>query len=259
MMRAGMRAAIGPFLVLCCVLGVWESVCRIWAIPPYIMPAPSGIAAALWQDGPTLVHALGSTMMVTLIALAFSVLIGVLIAFILVQSPVIERALMPYVVVMQVTPIVSIAPLIIILVHNTLAALILCATMIAIFPIISNTLQGLKSTDEGLAAYFRMHKASRVQTLFLLRLPSALPLFMAGLRVSSGLALVGAVVAEFVAGTGGNSAGLAYEILQSGFQLNIPRMFAALFLITLAGLVLFGVMAQLQRVATRRWGGATDA
>jgi len=250
---AALKASFGPILVFFIMIGTWEGVCRVWHVPPYIMPSPFGIAAALWLDGGTLLHALVSTMLVTFCALGLSVVLGVLIAFVLVQSSVIERALMPYVIVMQVTPIVAIAPLIIILVHNTRAALILCATMIAIFPIISNTLQGLKSVDEGLAAYFRMHKASRLQTLLLLRLPSALPFFMAGLRISSGLALVGAVVAEFVAGTGGNSAGLAYEILQSGFQLNIPRMFAALFLITVAGIGLFGLMAIFERAATRRW------
>ena len=141
------------------------------------------------------------------------------------------------------TPIVAIAPLIIILVKNTQVALTLCATVIALFPIIANTTLGLRSVDPGLVNLFRMNRAGRLQTLLRLRIPSALPYFFGGLRISSGLALIGAVVAEFVAGTGGRSAGLAYEILQSGFQLDIPRMFAALFLITLAGVVLFTLMA----------------
>jgi NitT/TauT family transport system permease protein len=244
---------LAPAVVGIIVIALWEGTCRLWHIPPYLMPAPSDIARALLQNTPTLLHALVSTMEVTLIALALSVVIGVLVAFLLVQSTLIERSLMPYVIIMQVTPIVAVAPLIIILVKTTLLALVFCAVLIAIFPIISNTLQGLRSVDEGLAAYFRMHKATRLQTLFRLRIPSALPMFMAGLRISSGLALVGAVVAEFVAGTGGNSAGLAYEILQSGFQMDIPRMFAALFLITLAGLALYGVMASLQKMALGRW------
>ncbi|WP_342629305.1 ABC transporter permease [Nguyenibacter vanlangensis] len=251
--RARLAAVAAPTLVGVAVLLAWQAGCRLWHIPPYLMPAPGDIGAALVQNGWALLHALRSTLLVTMIALGLSAVLGVLVAFLLVQSRMIERSLMPYVIVMQVTPIVAVAPLIIILVKTTLPALVICATLIAIFPIISNTLQGLRSVDPGLAAFFRMHKATRVQTLLRLQVPSAVPMFMAGLRISSGLALVGAVVAEFVAGTGGNSAGLAYEILQSGFQMDIPRMFAALALITLAGLVLYGVMAGLQQWVLRRW------
>jgi NitT/TauT family transport system permease protein len=160
---------------------------------------------------------------------------------------------MPYAVLLQVTPIVAVVPLIIILVKNTSVALTVCATVIAIFPIISNTTIGLRSIEPGLQAYFRMNKASPMATLWRLRIPSALPFFLAGLRISSGLALVGAVVAEFVAGTGGTSAGLAYEILQSSFQLDIPRMFAALFLITITGVILFGLMVWLQQAVLGSW------
>jgi NitT/TauT family transport system permease protein len=162
-------------------------------------------------------------------------------------------------VLLQVTPIVAVAPLIVILVKNTAAVLTLCATVIAIFPLISNTTIGLPSVDPGLAAYFRMNKAGRMATLWRLRIPGALPFFLAGLRISSGLALVGAVVAEFVAGTGGSSAGLAYEILQSSFQLDIPRMFAALMLITATGVVLFGLMVCLERLLLGGWHDATMA
>ncbi|NHN84117.1 ABC transporter permease subunit [Acetobacter musti] len=248
LLSIGAPVAVGVLFLV-----VWQIICRVWNIPPYLMPAPSDIGASLMTNGPVLLHALRSTMLVTLIALGVSVVAGVLVAFLLVQSRVIERSLMPYVIILQVTPIVAIAPLIIILVKTTMPALVICATLIAIFPIISNTLQGLRSVDPGLEAFFRMHKASRLQLLLRLRIPGALPMFMAGLRISSGLALVGAVVAEFVAGTGGNSAGLAYEILQSGFQMDIPRMFAALALITLAGLVLFGATAALQQLVLRRW------
>ena len=159
----------------------------------------------------------------------------------------------PYAVLLQVTPIVAIAPLIIILVKNTQVALTVCATVVALFPIISNTTLGLRSVDPGLVSLFRMNRAGRLQTLWRLRIPSALPYFFGGLRISSGLALIGAVVAEFVAGTGGRSSGLAYEILQSGFALDIPRMFAALFLITLAGVGLFAVMVGLSKLALGQW------
>lgn len=252
--RQQIIALLAPALVGCIVLLAWEGACRFWHIPPYLFPAPSDIIRSFMANGWALLHALRSTLLVTLIALGVAVVLGVMVAFLLVQSRLIEASLMPYVIIMQVTPIVAIAPLIIILVKQTVLALVLCAALIAIFPIISNTLHGLRSVDPGLEAFFRMHKASRLQTLLRLRIPSALPMFMAGLRISSGLALVGAVVAEFVAGTGGNSAGLAYEILQSGFQMDIARMFAALALITVAGLVLYSAMAALQRWAVRHRG-----
>ena len=206
-------AVAAPVAVGTLFLLVWQIICRVWAIPPYLMPAPTDIGASLITNGPVLLHALRSTLLVTLIALGVSVVVGILIAFLLVQSRLIERSLMPYVIILQVTPIVAIAPLIIILVKTTLMALVICATLIALFPIISNTLQGLRSVDPGLESFFRMHKASRLQLLLRLRIPTAIPMFMAGLRISRGLALVGAAVAGSVAGTGGKSAGLAYETL----------------------------------------------
>jgi NitT/TauT family transport system permease protein len=170
-----------------------------------------------------------------------------------VQSRAIEVALFPYAVLLQVTPVVAIAPLIIILVKNTQVALIICATIIAVFPIISNTTIGLRSVESGHQNLFAINRATRLQSLIYLRIPSALPFFFAGLRIASGLALIGAVVAEFVAGTGGRNAGLAYEILQAGYQLEIPRMFAALFLITMTGIALFLVMVGLSKLALGSW------
>jgi NitT/TauT family transport system permease protein len=156
-------------------------------------------------------------------------------------------------VLLQVTPVVAIAPLIIIWVKDPTLALVVCATLVALFPIISNTTVGLRSVHPGLAAYFQLQGASRWQTLVRLRIPSALPYFFAGLRISGGLALIGAVVAEFVAGTGGTGAGLAYQILQSGYQLNIPRMFAALVLISVTGVVIFGVLSALTQWVLGGW------
>jgi NitT/TauT family transport system permease protein len=248
-----LQAIVPPIVVGVVVMGLWEGLCYTFAIPDFLLPAPSGIAMSLLENGPDLLHALWRTMRVTLIAFGLSTLIGTLVAFLFVQSRFIERGLFPYVVMLQVTPIVAIAPLIIILVKNTDVALIICATVIAIFPIIANTTIGLRSVDPGLLNLMRVHKATRLQILLHLRVPSALAYFFAGLRISSGLALVGAVVAEFVAGTGGRSSGLAYEILQAGFQLDIPRMFAALSLITLAGIVLFLVMAGLSTLVLGAW------
>ena len=244
---------MAPLTVGALILLVWQWSCAHWEIPPYLFPSPGDIAGSLLENWPVLLHGLWSTLKVTLMAFAASVVVGTLIAFLFVQSRLIELSLMPYAVLLQVTPIVAVAPLIIILVKNTEVSLTLCATVIAIFPIISNTTIGLRSVDPGLQSYFRMNKAGSLATLWRLRIPSALPFFLAGLRISSGLALVGAVVAEFVAGTGGNSAGLAYEIMQSSFQLDIPRMFAALLLITVTGVGMFGLMVWLQRILLGSW------
>ncbi len=244
---------LAPVAVGVVMFAVWEIACRTMNIPVYLFPKPSDIAAKFVEDWPSLLIALWMTMRVALQAFAAAVIIGTLIAFIFVQSRAVEMSLFPYAVLLQVTPIVAIAPLIIILVKNTQVALTVCATVVALFPIISNTTLGLRSVDPGLINLFRMNRAGRLQTLLRLRIPSALPYFFGGLRISSGLALIGAVVAEFVAGTGGRSAGLAYEILQSGFQLDIPRMFAALFLIALAGVALFTVMVVLSKLALGAW------
>jgi NitT/TauT family transport system permease protein len=242
-----------PVTVGIVVLALWEITCRAAHIPAYLFPKPSEIAASLVAQWPLLVHALWSTVFVTLEAFALSVILGTLIAFVFVQSKLIEISLFPYAVLAQVTPIVAVAPLIILLVKNTQFSLTICATIIAIFPIISNTTIGLRSVDPGLLSYFRMNKATRWQILWRLRVPSALPYFLAGLRISSGLALIGAVVAEFVAGTGGRSAGLAYQILQAGFQLDIPLMFAALLLIALTGVVLYLAMVALTKALLGNW------
>jgi NitT/TauT family transport system permease protein len=242
-----------PLVVGVLFLAGWEVCCWTFHIPSYLIPAPSLIAKTFVLNAPALLHSLWITLRVTFIALALSIVIGTAIAFMFVQSPIVERSFFPYAVILQVTPIVAIAPLIIILVKNTQTALIICATIIAIFPVISNTTVGLRSIDAGHQDLFAINRASRMQSLVYLRIPSALPYFFAGLRISSGLALIGAVVAEFVAGTGGRNTGLAYQILQSGFQLDIPRMFAALFLITLAGVALFMVVVGVSKLALGSW------
>jgi NitT/TauT family transport system permease protein len=242
-----------PILVGILMVIFWEIFCRVAQIPVFLFPKPSDVAQTLMTEWADLVRALGVTLRIALQAFVAAILIGTLIAFLFVQSRAIEMSFFPYAVLLQVTPIVAIAPLIIILVKNTQVALTVCATVVALFPIISNTTLGLRSVDPGLINLFRMNRAGRLQTLWRLRIPSALPYFFGGLRISSGLALIGAVVAEFVAGTGGRSSGLAYEILQAGFQLDIPRMFAALFLITLAGVGLFAIMVVLSRLALGQW------
>lgn len=244
---------IGPVVVGLVLILSWQAFCTARAIPVYIFPKPTDIAASLIEEAPTLFWALATTLRITLIAFLAAVALGTLTAVIFVQSKLIEASLFPYAVLLQVTPVAAVSPLIIIMVKDTTTALILVATVVALFPIISNTTLGLRSVDPGLLNLFRANKAGRLQSLLRLRIPSALPYFFGGLRISIGLALIGAVVGEFVAGTGGSGAGLAYQILQAGYRLDIPMMFAALMLITLAGVTLFVAMVALSRLALGNW------
>ena len=240
-----------PVAVGVVFIALWQFICTTFDVPAFLVPSPLAIATTLVEDWALLSSALVSTLKVTFLAFILAVVIGVAVAFLFVQSKIIEVSLFPYAVILQVTPIVAIAPLIIIWVKNPIPAMVICATIVALFPIISNTILGLRSVNPGLMNLFRLNKATRWQMLVRLRVPSALPYFFGGLRISSGLSLIGAVVAEFVAGTGGTASGLAYQILQSGFQLNIPRLFAALLLITATGIVLFVAMAMLSKRALR--------
>jgi NitT/TauT family transport system permease protein len=250
--ESALRIAL-PLLAAALLLSFWQAWVMYFDVPSYLVPSPWLIGKTLVADWPLLGAALLTTLKITLLAFGASVLLGSLIAFLFVQSRWIEAAFFPYAVLLQVTPIVAIAPLIIIWVKDPTASLVVCATLVALFPIIANTTTGLRSINPGLADYFKLQGASRWQILVRLRMPSALPFFMAGLRISGGLSLIGAVVAEFVAGTGGTGTGLAYQILQSGYQLNIPRLFAALVLITLTGIALFALLAALTRWVLGGW------
>ncbi|MFT4268114.1 MAG: ABC transporter permease [Xenophilus sp.] len=242
-----------PLLVGLLLVGGWQALVVGMELPPYLVPSPALMMKTLVADWAVLGGALLVTLKITVLSFVVATVVGVLVSFLFVQSRLIETALFPYAVLLQVTPIVAVAPLIIIWVKDPTASLVICATLVALFPIISNTTLGLRSVDPDLQAYFRMNRATRLQTLLRLRVPSALPYFFGGLRISSGLALIGAVVAEFVAGTGGNATGLAYQILMAGYQLNIPRMFAALLLISLTGVALFALMAWATRAALGSW------
>ena len=253
-MRAqSLAKLLAPLAVGLLFLAAWEAVVRIEAIPRYILPGPLLVAETLWADGPSLLGSLLVTLRITFAALIAAALLGGAIALLFARSRVLEISLFPYAVILQVTPIVAIAPLIIIWVQNTFLALLLCAWIVAFFPVVSNTTLGLNSADRNLAELFRLYGASRWQALWQLRLPSALPYFLGGLRISGGLALIGAVVAEFVAGTGGAETGLAFRILESGYRLQIPRMFAALVLLSFTGVAIYGALSLLSWLLLRRW------
>ncbi len=244
---------IAPLLVAVLVLSGWELACWWTEVPVYILPRPSVIAATLVKDGVSLLDSLLVTLQVTIGAFVLAAVGGGALAILFVRSRWIELSFYPYAVILQVTPIVAIAPLIILWVKDTYSALLICAWIVAFFPVLSNTTLGLASTDHGLLDLFQLYRASRRQQLWLLRVPSALPYFLAGLRIAGGLALIGAVVAEFVAGVGGSNTGLAYRILEAGYRLQIPRMFAALILISLTGVVIFLVLGLAQHLLLRRW------
>jgi NitT/TauT family transport system permease protein len=241
-----------PTLALLLALLAWELTVRLAEVPTYILPAPSLIIITLFKDWGTLSGSLLVTLRITFEALAAAVLGGVALAMLFAQSRVIERAFFPFAVIMQVTPVVAIAPLLLIYLSANTAVLV-CAFLVAFFPILSNTALGLASADHNLLDLFQLYGASRGQQLAWLRVPSALPYFLGGLRIGGGLALIGAIVAEIAAGSAGQGAGLAYRIVESGFRLNIPRMFAALLLISLAGILIYLVLTAVSYLLLRRW------
>jgi len=245
--------SLAPAILGLIVLAGWEGAVRAFDVPHFILPGPVAIAQAMVADWPLLWSSLLATLEVAVLALIAAVTLGGLLAILFAQSEWVERALFPYAVILQVTPIVAIAPFILIWVNDVTLSLVICAWIVAFFPVLSNTVLGLNSADRNLRDLFRLYGATRWQTLLFLRLPSALPFFLAGLRVAGGLALIGAVVAEFVAGAGGTGSGLAFRILEASYQLRIPRMFAALALVSAAGIAIFALLGALQHLLLRHW------
>ena len=244
---------VAPAIFGLLALLAWEGAVRVFDVPVYLVPGPVTVVAAFLNDPVGLLLSLASTLAVTFAALVASAVMGGAMAIAMSASRLAQAAIQPWAVILQVTPIVAIAPLIIVWVGDPFASLVVCAMIVAFFPVFANTAEGLASAPPELTDLFRLYGGSRWRTLTLLRLPAALPYFLTGLRISGGLALVGAVVAEFVAGSGGFASGLAYRILEAGYRLEIPRMFAALVLLSLAGIAinaglgLFGRLLLLSR------------
>lgn len=245
---------IVPLLLGCALLALWQGLVWWLEVPKFVLPAPSLIAQSLVNDWGTLVVSLWITLRITLLAFVIALVCGVALAVLSAQSRLVEISLFPYAVMLQVTPVVAIAPLILIWVglEHIDRALLILATIVAFFPILSNTTLGLKSVDHNLRDLFALYGAGRGQRLMLLQMPTALPYLLAGMKISGGLALIGAVVAEFVAGSG-TGAGLAWRIVESANRLNIPRMFAALILLSALGIIIFLLLAGLQSLLLRHW------
>ena len=252
-----------PLAVLVAAIAAWEAIVRLQGVPPYILPAPSLIAKTLVTDWPLLAASLLTTLKTTLLSLVLAVLGGVSLAILLSLSKIVEYSLYPFAVVLQVTPIIAIAPLLLIYMPQDVAVLA-CAWLVAFFPVLSNTMLGLQSVDRNLMELFQLYGApasqsslarlrARLKALWYLRRPAALPAFLAGLRIAGGLSLIGAVVAEMAAGSAGAGSGLAYRIIESQYRLNIPRLFAALVLLAATGIGLFLALAALNHLLLRRW------
>ena len=256
-LAARRRAAIGrwllPALIFVAVIGGWQWIVTANQIPHYILPGPGLVAETLVKDFGTLAPSWGVTLAITFMALALAVVFGGGLAILFTQSKWIEMSFFPYAVVLQVTPIVAIAPLIFIYVESKLAGLLLCAWIVAFFPVLSNTTLGLNSADHNLRDLMTIYRASRWQRLRFLQLPAALPYFLGGLRIAGGLSLIGAVVAEFVAGSGGIGSGLAFRILEASYRLNIPRLFAALILIIVTGITIYLALSWLSWLLLHKW------
>jgi NitT/TauT family transport system permease protein len=255
-----------PLVLFAGVVWLWEWYVTRYEVPHYILPAPSLIWATLVKDWSVLSASLLVTLKTTFLGLLLAVVGGVTLAVLLSLSRTVEYALYPYAVVLQVTPVVAISPLLLIYLPQDLAVLA-CAWIVAFFPVLSNTALGLQSVDRNLLELFELYGSSRIKgapvfvnrfvsrlkALWYLRRPAALPYFLAGLKIAGGLALIGAVVAEIAAGSAGAGSGLAYRIVESQFRLNIPRLFAALTLLSLTGVIIFLAMSGLSHLLLRRW------
>lgn len=244
---------VAPLTIGVIALLIWEAIVWFNEIPPYILPGPSLVLKSLIEDWGTLSGSLLVTLQITFSALLIAIIGGVGLAVLFSLSKWVELSLFPFAVILQVTPVISIAPLILIYVDSTYAALLICAWLVAFFPILANTSLGLSSADHNLVDLYKLYGATRWQTLRYLRLPSAMPYFLGGLKIAGGLSLIGAIVAEFAAGTAGSGSGLAYRILEAGYRLNIPRMFAALILISVTGILIFLAFSLLSHLMLRKW------
>lgn len=247
-----LRIAV-PVTALVSAIALWQIIVMVNQIPTYILPSPADVAVAFFTDSSTLWPALLVTLRITFLALIIALIGGVGLAIILVQSRWIELALFPFAVILQVTPIIAIAPLLLIYAPDTQTALLICAFLVAFFPILSNMAQGLKSVDHNLLNLFELYGANPWQTLIHLKIPASMPYFMAGLRIGGGLSLIAAVVAEFAAGSAGRGAGLAFRLLESQYRLNLPRMFVALIMLCGLGIAIFAFTSFLSWLALHRW------
>ena len=251
-----MTRALAPFVLIAILLGAWELAVRAMGVPAYFLPPPSGVAAALVENLPSLMAAAWITLSTALIALVIASFVAIAIAIIIGLNPILEAAVRPLASVLQVTPVVAIAPLVLIWagIDHPERAIIALAVLVAFFPIFSGAVTGLRAADPDLERLFDLYGAGRWSRVMRLRLPSAVPFLLEGHKVGAGLAIIGAVVAEFGAGSGGVR-GLAWQILDAGNKLQTARMIAALVVLGLMGVVLHGLLDRAERAGLKWWRG----
>ncbi|MET0706444.1 MAG: ABC transporter permease subunit [Tardiphaga sp.] len=241
-----------PLVVFALGVLAWDLIVRFGEIPPYLLPGPLLVLSTLIADWSILSDSLAVTLLTALEGFVAAAVGGIALALLFNRSRWLEYSLLPYAIILQVTPVIAIAPLMLIYLPQQ-TAVVVCAWIVAFFPVLANTTLGLNSVDRNLAGLFQLYGASRSQTLRYLKLPAALPYILGGLRIAGGLSLIGAVAAEIAAGAAGAGSGLAYRISESSYRLNIPRMFAALLLLSAAGVVIYMLLALVSHVVLRRW------
>jgi NitT/TauT family transport system permease protein len=248
-----LKAVLPPLLLLACVLAAWQIVLLVSDIPAYLLPSPAEVWSVSFQRSSQLGAATGITAVGAISGFLASIVLGSAIALIFSQSRVIRSSCYPYAIFLQTVPIVAIAPLIVTWLGTGTHSVVVIACIISLFPVITNVTTGLISIDPGLQDLFRLHRASRLQVLLKLQIPNALPYLVTGARISSGLAVVGAIVGEFFVGYGTQDHGLGYIILYAGPQLKTDQLFAATIASALLGVALFAITSLVGRAMLGRW------
>lgn len=253
-MRKRLIVLANAFAVFAVLLLIWQLVLWIFRVPPFMLPSPWAVARAVVRRFPTLLTSLSITAEEAAGGLLASIAVGVMIALIFAQSRWVRRMLYPYTILLQTVPIVAVAPLILMWVGAGTASVALIAFIISLAPIIANTTQGLVSVDENLVHLFLMHNASPGQLLFKLRLPHAVPALFVGIRIASGISVIGAITGELYAGSSRvGEGGLGYSILYASSQLQTDYLFALVLAATVLGFGFFFIVAFLEWYFLHRW------
>jgi NitT/TauT family transport system permease protein len=244
-----------PLLVVGLLLLLWEVGVRLSGVNEFVLVAPSRIVPAMQQDAALLASSAWFTLKIMWSALALAIVLGVALAFFMYRSRYAEAVLLPVTVGLQVTPVMAIAPILLVWtgIEHPERALVLIAWIVAFFPILTAMLTGLRTVPQDLRDLFSLYQASSWQRFCKLEWPASLPSLIGGMKVASGLSLIGAVVAEFCVSSG-TSSGLAWTLMQATKNLEMPRAFACLVLLTAIGLIHYGCFAALEARIYRRRG-----
>lgn len=248
-----MKKILPPIVVFVLFIGGWELIVRILGMPPYILPKPSDIAAAAAENSANLITSVSTTIVEALIGFTISVVLGISLAILLALSKTVEKSVYPYAIILQTIPVVAVAPIIVIWFGAGINAIVIISFLISFFPILSNTLIGLNSTDQNMKNLFYLYNASKLQTIWRLRFPAALPYIMAGLKISCSSSVVGAIVGEYIAGIGGGQGGLGYGITVAATRLQTPYLFACGLAASALGIAFFLIINMVSNKLLKSW------